>query len=52
MGQPTVQDGDLLRHDITSTNWKPFRVVIRTVQVLDENGNTATIQVLCPWVPV
>ena len=52
MGQPTVQDGDLLRYDGMSTNWKPFRVVIRTVQVLDENGNTATIQVLCPWVPV
>lgn len=47
-GMPTVQDGDLLRFDGMSQIWKPWHVTVRTVQVLDENGNPITIQVLVP----
>jgi hypothetical protein len=48
MGTPTVQDGAIYRVDLTTGTLKPWNVTVRTVQVLDENGNPVTIQVICP----
>jgi hypothetical protein len=31
-----------------SSTLKPWNVTVRTVQVLDENGNPVTLQVICP----
>lgn len=48
MGTPAVQSGAVLRWDETISAYRPWNVTVRTVQVLDENGNPATIQVICP----
>jgi hypothetical protein len=48
MGNPTVQDGALLRYDGMRQCFKPWNITVQTIYYTDNNGNPASMQVLVP----